>query len=499
MAAPRSRHLGMKQLIAILLTAICSSLVCSQAQAQGTIELVNETNLPARKFSLYAVGYSTANKLMLNAEGKFVPIPAGSGKIPSHKIGGRGGLSRIILERSNAFAGGIVLVALVPQGRPAPYVTYTGGGASITQPTNPPGSVWPGNQGKYLFQFIEITQPPAKNPTIDISMVDGFIMPITATINPSKRRPNGIAQVGQPLKNARDPSSVNRKTIFQAYRQFIQREEISNPEKRAYMELFTETGSVDGQRTGIINPGLFIASGANKASLLNSVWNETIKTLFHTAGRKVGMRGDDNGYYRGTAMQVGGRWVLDFIGYTDPSCTTTNGNHYRVYSPLTRDPAGSYQLNESAGCMVFANDGVFADSSANAVISGPASVALGLQRDIVSAMNRGVALLGGTTGLNAENSTFWGRETNWYPKGETYNVFSRFMHTGQVGRQQISVLPRRPAKDAQKALMGQSYGFGFDESPVHSLPNQPNVPSKFDPTPDGSKTIVITFGDWAAG
>lgn len=486
----------MKKLIPLLLTAVFSALVSSRAEAQGTLELANETNLPARRFSLYAVGYSTANKVMLSADGKFVPIPAGAGKITGHKIGGRRGLNQILLERSNAFDGGIVLVVLVPRGRPAPYVTYTGGGSSITQPNNPPTNTWPDNQGKFLYQFIEITQPSAKNPTIDISMVDGFIMPITATINPSKRRPNGIAQVGQPLKRSGEPSSVNRKTIFEAYRRFLQREDISREEKAAYLALFTSSGSTGSERTGIVNPGLFIASGSHPASPLNSVWDETIQALFHTPGRKVGMRGDDNGYYRGTAMQVGGKWVLDFIGYTDPSCTTTNGNHYRVYSPLTPDPDGSYQLNETAGCMVFANDGVFADSSANAVISGPASVALGLQRDLVSAMNRGVALSGGTTGLNAENSTFWGRETNWYPKGKTYNVFSRFMHAGRVGRQPVSVLPRRPAKDAQGVLMGQSYGFGFDESPVHSLANQPNVPSKFDPTPDGTKTVVITFGAW---
>jgi hypothetical protein len=123
-------------------------------------------------------------------------------------------------------------------------------------------------------------------------------------------------------------------------------------------------------------------------------------------------------------------------------------------------------------------------------------VALGLQRDIVSALNRGVALLGGTSGLNGENSDYWGRERNWYPEGSTYNVFSRFMHTARIGNQHINVLPRGAVKDAQGVKMGQSYGFAYDESPVHSDPNQPNVPSKFDPTPANTRKVQIWFGPW---
>ena len=58
--------------------------------------------------------------------------------------------------------------------------------------------------------------------------------------------------------------------------------------------------------------------------------------------------------------------------------------------------------------MVFANDGVFADSSSNVVISGPSYVALGLECDIVSALNRGVALLGQTDGVSGDSSAVLG-------------------------------------------------------------------------------------------
>ena len=467
------------------------------AEAQRTtVELVNDTGLSPRRFSVYAVGYSATDKVMLGENGQFVPIPAGSGRITGHRIGGRGGLNRIILERSNPFAGGIVLLVVVPAERPAPYVTYSDGGASIVQPSNPPATEWPNGQGKHIYQFMEITQPAAKNPTIDISMVNGFVLPINATINPSVRRPNGIAQVGQPLRELSGDPIVHRTAVFAEYRQFLKAEKITQAERDAYLELLTKAGIISGQRTAIVNPGLFISSGANPSSLLNTLWDSALQTLFETPSRLIGMVGDDGAYYRGTPTQVGNDWVLDFLGYSDAACTQPNGNHYRVYSPLTPDPAGSYQLNETSGCMVFANDGVFADSSANAVISGPSYVALGLQRDIVSALNRGVALLGGNSGTNGENSQFWGVETNWYPAGQTYNVFSRFMHTGLIRGQHINVLPPRAVKDAQGAKMGQSYGFAFDESPVHSDANQPNVPSKFDPTPAGTTVVRITLGSW---
>lgn len=487
----------MKNLSSLLVAAFLQLVLISGVAAQiTTVPLLNETGLPPRKFDLYAVGYSAASQLMLDADGKFSPIPAGSGQIVGHKIGGRGGLKAITLERSNPVTGAIVLIAVVPAKHAPPYVTYTGGGANIVQPNNPPDNSWPDAQGRFIYQFIEITQPATKNPTIDISMVNGFVMPISATINPTPRRFNGTDRVGQPRYKPDEVPHVNRLSIFQAYRKFLKAEKIPQAAKDAYLPLLTEAGTTDGERTAILNPGLFIASGSNSSSPLNSIWNTDLQVLFETPGRKVGMVGDDNFFYQGTAMQVGSDWVLDFIGYNDAACTQPNGNHYRVYSPLTPDPLGSYQSNESAGCMVFANDGVFADTSANAVISGPSSVALGLQRDIVSALNRGVALLGGTSGLNGENSEYWGRERNWYPEGSTYNVFSRFMHTARIGNQHINVLPRGAVKDAQGVKMGQSYGFAYDESPVHSDPNQPNVPSKFDPTPANTRKVQIWFGPW---
>ena len=476
------------------------ALAWQSASGQRTeVVMENKTGLPADSYSVYAVGYSAASKKMLAANGRWVPVPRASGKIYGHKIGPRG--FSTVLERSNPVDGGIVLLVVAPKNHGDPYVTYTDGGVKVVQPGNPPSNQWPGTQGRLIYQFIELTQPATKNPTIDISMVNGFVLPIHAV---ARNHKGGlVAQVGQPLNKV-----VNRARVMSIYWAFLKKEDIPWRQKEAYRELLAKSGKTLGKPSAILNPGLFLAAGANSGSLLNRIWNPVLKELFQTPGRHVGMRGDDGGYYKGSPTKNGGLWYLDFVGYSDAECTKPNGNRYRVYSPLTRDPLGSYQTNESPGCMVFANDGVFADSSANAVASGPSSVALGLQRDIVSALNRGVALLGGTSGKRGENSYYWGLENKWYPKGQIYNVFSRFMHTARIGNQYISMLPNgalgRPARDAQGALMGMSYGFGYDESPVHSKPTapplgpgrQPNVPSNFDPTSANTAKVVVTLGAW---
>lgn len=353
----------------VLLLSFSLVLAWHPAAGQRTeVVLENKTELPASSYSVYAVGYSAASKKMLAADGKWVSVPGAKGKIYGHKIGPRGFNS--VLERANPVIGGIVLLVVAPKNHPVPYVTYAKGGASVVQPANPPSNKWPGGQGRLIYQFIELTQPAAKNPTIDISMVNGFVLPITGV---ARNKSGGlVAQVGQPLNKV-----ANRARVMSIYNAFLDKEPITAAQKAAYRELLTKSGKTLGKPSAILNPGLFLAAGANSGSLLNRIWNPVLKKLFQTPGRHVGMRGDDGDYYRGSPTRDGGRWYLDFVGFTDAECTKPNGNRYRVYSPLTRDPSGSYQTNESAGCMVFANDGVFADSSANAVVSGPSYVALG--------------------------------------------------------------------------------------------------------------------------
>lgn len=444
-----------------------------------TLPLVNQTGLDAGKYSIYVLGFSTASQMELQSNGTFAAISQPSGSIPSFTIGtGAGQLQSITLDANTPLIGARLYFFVAPPNM-APSLPFTGSGANVTQPQNPPTSNYP------PFDIVEITVPSGGGlPTIDVQTVDGFIFPLTLTLN------DNLGQVGQPLPiNSQNPV-VTREAVFTAYTSFMNNQ---GPDGAAYLPLVFGPDSVAGQPGGILNPGLYLASGANPSSALNSVWNATLTTLFASPSTVLSMAGDDGVTYTGVPTTVGSHNVLQFTG---------GGHTFNIYSPLTPDPLGSYQTNETAGEMVFANDGVFADASANVVISGPASVALALQRDIAQALNRGVAISGPNSGTPGYTSVYWGTETNWYPAGQTQNLFSRFMHTGQVRSQPIFVQAANAVADAQGAKMGQAYGFGFDETPGHVnlLPPGtpvPNVPSKFDPVPAGTTTVTITLGPWS--
>jgi hypothetical protein len=470
-----------------------------------TVNLVNQTGLDPSQYAIYALGFSTASQVELKSDGTFGSYASSSGKIHSYRVGtGSGQLSQITFSDDTQLKGAIVYFFVTPLPiTDAPYLTYSASGSSVVQPTNPPNNTLPGTQGSFVYQFMEITEPKNGLPTIDLSTVDGFTIPINVTLD------SGLS-LGQPVYGSGQNPVVNRAAIFTEYTNFLSSIS-SQPLRDAYGDLLTSTGSVANQPLAILNPGIYLAAGANSTSLLNTTFDSTLTTLFETPANLIGMIGDDGDYYQGTPTQlVTGEWVISFVGYKDKACTDPNGNTYNIYSPLTPDPLGSYQANETSGEMVFANDGVFADMSTN-VIGGtsPAYVALGLQRDIVQALNRGVALLAPTDGINGDASNYWGTESNWYPAGQTYNYFSWFMHTGQVSGTNIFLPPQAttgtappvPVTDAQGKVMGQAYGFGYDESPDHpAVPapytNWPNVASKFDPVPASTSVITVTLTPW---
>lgn len=449
-----------------------------------TLPLVNQTGLNPAQESVYVLGFSTASQMELQSNGQFAPFSAPSGTIPSYDIRT---LSSLTLNSATPLIGARLYFFVAPPNM-APSFTYSNNGRNVVQPTNPPNSNYP------PFDIVEITQPPGGGlPVIDVQTVDGFIFPLTLTLN------NNLGQVGQPNPNP----AVNRAAILAAYKPFMDGQGAAGA---PYQDLLFAPNSIAGQAGGIVNPGRFLASGANAGSTLNNVWNSDLNTLFATPGRTLSMIGDDGAYYKGTPTQVSisgtSYSVLHFVGYTDAAETNPNGNVFNIFSPLTRDPAGPYQANESAGEMVFANDGVFNDASANVLIStnsGPVSstsVVTGLERDLVAALNRGVAVLGPTDGLNGDDSTFWATQTNWYPAGQTANLFSLFMHTATVNGATIFALPNNAVNDAQGMKMSSAYGFAFDETPNHGPAGQPTVPSKFDPVPAGTNTITITLGPW---
>lgn len=156
----------------------------------------------------------------------------------------------------------------------------------------------------------------------------------------------------------------------------------------------------------------------------------------------------------------------------------------------------------TSGAMVFANAGVFAYGGSYS--ADEKTVVLNLQNQLVSALNRGVANAAPSSGAGGYSSEYWGTQTNWYPSGNTQNLFSLFMHTATVcaGTDEIPIFIQAAGSTtcARGTTMGQAYGFAYDENagPVPPAPQgQPEVPSKFDPLPSGANVLTITLGAWS--
>jgi hypothetical protein len=158
---------------------------------------------------------------------------------------------------------------------------------------------------------------------------------------------------------------------------------------------------------------------------------------------------------------------------------------------------GTMQL--SSGAMVFGGAGFFADGALQGLTGNAQTLLNGIENVIDEALNRGVAALGISHSLQPGKSknvtNYWGKETHWYPAGQPQNLFAEFLHTADVSGQPIYVLPPNATHDAKQLVMGQAYGFSFDESP--GIPtDQPNVPSKFEPVPPQSQSITVTLDPW---
>ncbi len=163
---------------------------------------------------------------------------------------------------------------------------------------------------------------------------------------------------------------------------------------------------------------------------------------------------------------------------------------------FSKAPTNYYQ---SSGQMTFAGSGLFADGAIRYPNNANLQVILnGLENQLSTALNRGVALTKAVGNDNGRTTTLWGKETSWYPLGVTQNLFSYFMHTATVKGVNIFSLPAKAAKSAQGTKMAQAYGFSYDENPIEFIKtNQPPVPSEFTGTyPDGTTQLKLVLGPW---
>ncbi len=250
-------------------------------------------------------------------------------------------------------------------------------------------------------------------------------------------------------------------------------------------------GTTNGLLFNVFNPvGATVSTNADGSSLIGTVNGNTLTLAAPPPAGLVA-----NMYLTGAGINPG-----DTITQINGNVLTLSANRG---IPAPNSPylfSKIPNVFETSGRMVFANDGVFADNTVQFPANGDAATVLGnLENQLVTALNRGVALSGPTSGAAGYSSQYWGTQSNWYPAGKTQNLFSLFMHTGQIGGTPIFLQPPGAAANARGMKMGQAYGFAFDENagPVPPAPSgQPPVPSKFDPVPGATTTIRVTLGAW---
>ncbi|MGH8046176.1 MAG: hypothetical protein ACREKL_02925, partial [Chthoniobacterales bacterium] len=215
--------------LALVLTALTMLTAGRASAANYTLQLVNNSGLDSSQYTIYAMGFSTSSNLVMNSGGTFVS--QSSGTINSYKVGS-GGLTQILLDTNTAFTGGRVYFFVVPAGSGAPSVAFG------NQPANPPGG--------YIYSIVEITIPVGTPATMDVQTVDGFVFPISLTLNGQTNVPS--KQFGQPIYPIGQSAVVNRASVFSAYNSFMSAEGANGV---PYLDMVY--GSFAGQSAGILN------------------------------------------------------------------------------------------------------------------------------------------------------------------------------------------------------------------------------------------------------
>ncbi len=175
--------------------------------------------------------------------------------------------------------------------------------------------------------------------------------------------------------------------------------------------------------------------------------------------------------------------------------SSSNYNSFFQYK-FAKAPKNYYY---SPGHMTFAGIGLFADGAFRYTDANDQVVVNGIENQLSTALNRGVALLQSTDTTSAGRTTKnWGDETKWYPAGTSQNLFSYFMHTAIVNGKHIFSLPKNAVKSSRGVFMAKAYGFAYDENPIGGTQKgQPEVPSEFPGSyPKNTTQLKLTLGPW---
>jgi hypothetical protein len=569
--------------------------VAASYTASYPIALTNSSGLDPARYTLYGIGFTNKSRKMLTVDGSgtgsFTPIPAGSGFIPSFKVGSE--LTRIIADNANPVEGARIYFFFKDKlatytdnadpvgGSGGPRFPYSGDGADVSQAAKPPQTAYP------PYNYCELTFLPNDGMYFDVSTVDGLYFPVS--INAKAADGSSKAAVGQ-------TTGVSLQAIEGAYAPFMDALVAGGEAATPYLDLRQTLSGTELYY--LANPGAYLESPGSATSALHAAFDPGLGTLFastlklwqngaaaysdyftgvpvtatfpgtantHSAlqftGRDTGkvytifnpkgfsvvnFLGADGKYHAiggtiaggvltfdqpmpvATSQLAVGMYLSPGGGSTDAqtkvtAITTAPGDPSSIVS-VTVAPSSDHSVSfprlfskaptdfyQSSGTMVFGCEGLLATvRNMAAPDANDEQVLKGLENQLATALNRGVALLdfsGKAGAYSGDGSTTdnWSVETNWYPKGQPQNLFSYFLHVAQVGGQNIFTMPSGPAPAdaattcARGQLMAKAYGFAYDENPLHSIPG-PTVPAELFPSNMGGvATLEITFGPWRSG
>lgn len=412
---------------------------------------------------------------------------------------------------------------------------------AVTQPADE--AVWSGEISP--FQYIELTIDSMGSRDglvyIDLSAVDGFFYP--AALSSDK------LMVGQPPGAYTDPSgkvyaAVTREDILGAWETTFSAANTFKSEASALRAAYVGL-KVSGSSgpIGIQNPTFSYATPNTANAAFDSCWDTALVALF--AGRSpIDLQGDllivgAKSYYKGAAVTVGSYRAIELTEYkSDYDESNKTGGKFWIFDPRTPPPTENQAFVPEGAAMavgyqVFANTGVFASIALTIGGDTPnykartakpfsADDALkqltALQRDVVTAMNRGIGASGIGTGTVGATTDYWNTETNWYPYAAPYgaftpqNLFSQWVHTAVIDQDANKFYATYPFGAAwgygdpvhsansdgagKGPLMNQTYGFGYDETPN----NGSNVPAKYLPIANHAGSTLafsLSFGPWS--
>ncbi len=407
--------------------------------------------------------------------GKFSPVSklGLGGVLPTYTIADSGGISKLMLPYIPVNSARVILGAGTP-----PHLVVTANGITTPDPTSTSS----------IYDFFEMTMDASGTdnsvpnglrllPTLNIntSQVDQFGMPITLTGINNVNGVNQSTSVGDTLS-----TNVARDAIFSEYRTL--HPVGSDP----YAELL-QTSTDPAQPLRILNPGKMTIG---RSDPLGYVFDAAIQKLFETGSANLTLSSTvSNHTYTFTSTRTtksatgsdSSSHTYNVIQFTDSAdgitlyvyepFFSTNAPTSSSLSPVSyagKPPAMQWLTSsgETAGQMVFGNDGVFTDAKLQPGLSATEQTILAdLENQIVAALNRGVANKYSTT-------ADWQNSANYYPAGETSNLYAQFLH-----QQQINNIPI--------FIDGKAYAIAYDDqgnqNPSLVLLNQSNVTATLGP------------------